>query len=123
MNIAERFAGRLRELREKAGLTQTELAAAAGVKRDAITRWERGDREPAWSSVLSLAEALGVSVEAFTEEPAKREPPGPGRPKKVGDMPAVDPGRPARATKASGAAEGSTGEKKRAKSKEKRGDG
>jgi hypothetical protein len=33
--------------------------------------------------VLALCKALGVSCEAFTQEPAERERPGPGRPRKV----------------------------------------
>jgi transcriptional regulator with XRE-family HTH domain len=82
MRPADRFARRLRELREAAGLTQEQLAARAGVKRDAIARWERGAREPAWGNVLALAEALGVSCEAFTTEPAAKPPATPGRPRK-----------------------------------------
>jgi transcriptional regulator with XRE-family HTH domain len=66
---AERFAGRLRELRSEAGLTQGQLAEKAGVKRDAIARWERGMREPSWSNVVALANALAVSTDAFLQEP------------------------------------------------------
>jgi transcriptional regulator with XRE-family HTH domain len=58
---------RLKELREKAGLTQTELAEKVGVKRDAVARWEAGAREPGWSNVVALAEALGVTCQAFNE--------------------------------------------------------
>jgi transcriptional regulator with XRE-family HTH domain len=76
------FAGRLRELREAAGLTQEQLAVRAGVKREAVARWERGAREPAWGNVLALAQALGVSCQAFTTEPAAKPPGTPGRPRK-----------------------------------------
>jgi hypothetical protein len=44
---------------------------------------EQGVREPAWRSVLSLASALGVDCTAFTQPPAQREPPAPGRPRKL----------------------------------------
>src|SRR2546423_282966 len=37
---AKAFGTRLRRLREEARLTQTELANRAGVKRNAIVRWE-----------------------------------------------------------------------------------
>jgi putative transcriptional regulator len=63
------FGRRLRELRQEAGLTQTELAERAGVKRDAVARWERGAREPGWFNVVALAEALGVDCLAFLVEP------------------------------------------------------
>ena len=40
---AEWFPARLRELRSAAGFTQEQLAEKAGVKRDAVARWERGN--------------------------------------------------------------------------------
>lgn len=64
------IAGRLRELRVAAGLTQQQLAEKVGVKREAIARWEKGDQEPGWSYVVALAEALGVTCEAFAQRPA-----------------------------------------------------
>jgi transcriptional regulator with XRE-family HTH domain len=82
MASAASFAGRLRELREAAGLTQGELAERVGVIREAVARWEAGRREPGWSNVLALAEALGVDCTAFTQAPAEREPARPGRPRK-----------------------------------------
>src|SRR2546429_576058 len=54
------FGPRLRELREQAGLTQEQLAERAGVKRDAVARWERNNREPSWGNIL--AEREGVSA-------------------------------------------------------------
>jgi transcriptional regulator with XRE-family HTH domain len=79
---ADWFAGRLRELRGAAGLTQEQLAERAGVKRDAVARWERGNREPSWSNVVALADALAVSTEAFRQEPGPTQPLQPGRPRK-----------------------------------------
>jgi transcriptional regulator with XRE-family HTH domain len=79
---ADWFPGRLRELREAAGLSREELAKKAGVSEPGLIKWEQGEREPGWSNVLALAQALGVTCEAFTQPPAEREPPGRGRPKK-----------------------------------------
>src|SRR5262245_61511166 len=79
---AEWFAGRLRELRCEAGLTQEQLAEKVGVKRGAIARWESGTREPSWSNVVALARALGVECTAFLQEPATAAPARPGRPRK-----------------------------------------
>jgi transcriptional regulator with XRE-family HTH domain len=79
---AEYFAGRLRELREAAGLTQGELARQANSKVNTIARLERGERKPTWETVVALAAALGVPTDTFLKPPAKRPPAGPGRPPK-----------------------------------------
>jgi DNA-binding XRE family transcriptional regulator len=78
----EWFAGRLRELREAAGLTQAELATKAGLTREGVAQLEVGRRKPAWETVLALCAALGCSCEAFAQPPAERPPPGLGRPRK-----------------------------------------
>jgi transcriptional regulator with XRE-family HTH domain len=74
------FGGRLRELREAAELTRQELADKAQVSVDGISQWERGVREPSWSIVIALSEALGTDCKAFLKAPADREPFKPGRP-------------------------------------------
>lgn len=76
-----RLGNRLRELREAKGMTRAELGEAAGLSERAIIKWERGEREPGWFNITALAEALGVSCEAFAE-PAARKPTGSGRSKK-----------------------------------------
>jgi transcriptional regulator with XRE-family HTH domain len=82
MASAAWFAGRLRELREGAGLTQTELAGRAGLTREGVAQLETGRRKPAWETVLALCQALECSCEAFTRPPAERPAAGPGRPRK-----------------------------------------
>jgi transcriptional regulator with XRE-family HTH domain len=79
---AEHFAGRLRELREAAGLTQPQLAERAGLSKAGVADLEQGRREPSWKTVLALAAALNVDSTAFTQEPAERPPAGRGRPPK-----------------------------------------
>jgi transcriptional regulator with XRE-family HTH domain len=78
------FAGKLKELRESAGLTQQQLAERAGFHGFTVAKLEQGVQEPTWPTVLDLAGALGVSVSAFVAE--SRSPPapkrGPGRPRK-----------------------------------------
>ena len=50
--------------------------------RQGIVKLERGEREPAWSTLLSLAAALGVNLQDFTDiEPAGPAPRG--RPRKA----------------------------------------
>lgn len=46
MNIASEVGSRIRALREEAGLTQSELAAAAYVTRQSVGNWERGNTLP-----------------------------------------------------------------------------
>jgi transcriptional regulator with XRE-family HTH domain len=77
------FGGRLKELRETAGLTQKQLAEKASCNAFTVAKLERGVQEPAWPLVLALADALGVSTEEF-RKPAKATPePRRGRPPKV----------------------------------------
>ena len=64
------FAERLRELRERAGLTQQQLADASGLPVGSLRNYEQGQREPYWQVVFRLAAALGVSCEAFADSPA-----------------------------------------------------
>ena len=80
---AEWFAGRLRELREAAGLTQQQLADRSGTGWRTIAHLEGGDRQPSWGTVLALCQALGVTCEAFTHEPVADLAPRPGRPPKA----------------------------------------
>ena len=55
------FGARLRRLREAAGLTQEELAARAGLSRNAVGALERGIRKrPYPHTARSLAHALGL---------------------------------------------------------------
>src|ERR687893_1684790 len=55
------FGGRLRRLREAAGLTQEELASRAGLTPNAVSALERGERRrPYPHTVRSLADALGM---------------------------------------------------------------
>jgi transcriptional regulator with XRE-family HTH domain len=68
---SSRFGARLRELREAAGLSQKALAERAGLSQGAIAHWEQGLREPSWSNVVALAEALGVDCRSFLEPPGK----------------------------------------------------
>lgn len=61
--VQEVFGGNLRRLRERAGISQEELATrAGGLHRTEISLLERGEREPRLSTVVLLASALGVKV-------------------------------------------------------------
>jgi transcriptional regulator with XRE-family HTH domain len=59
------FGLRLKSLRESAGLTQKQLAEKAGVAQRTVSSLEQNLYEPVWSTVLALARALSVKVQAF----------------------------------------------------------
>jgi len=54
---------RVRELREEAGLSQGQLAAAVGVSRQTINSIEVGRYTPSLPLALSLAKHFGSTVE------------------------------------------------------------
>ena len=65
------FARRLRTLRQAAGLTIADLAEASGLAWTTVQSAESGARaDPRWSTVVALAEGLGVSTDAFRDDPA-----------------------------------------------------
>ncbi|MDA1192662.1 MAG: helix-turn-helix transcriptional regulator [Candidatus Poribacteria bacterium] len=57
----------LRQLRNYAGLNQTELGARAGLCASDISRIERGHVRPSLRAINGLARALGVEPEAVEE--------------------------------------------------------
>lgn len=62
---------RLRKMREERGLSQEELASAAGVRQGNISRLERGKvASPGIDLLSKVAAGLGVSVEELTGKPA-----------------------------------------------------
>ncbi|MFC9966286.1 helix-turn-helix domain-containing protein [Nocardia ignorata] len=50
----------LRAARARSGITQEELARRSGVSANAITRYERGVRDPRVGQLVRLARALHV---------------------------------------------------------------
>lgn len=55
-----RCARRLRELRERAGLTVEQVAEALGVSYRAVYHWERGTNEPKLDYLPELARLYGL---------------------------------------------------------------
>lgn len=54
----EQFASNLRAFRERAGLSQEELAGRCGLHRTEISLLERGKRSPRLETIVILAHAL-----------------------------------------------------------------
>lgn len=60
------FGERLRQLREAAHMTRTDLADASGLHRVHVCGLESGRyKDPGWNTVRALADALGVPTDAF----------------------------------------------------------
>ncbi|CAB4159800.1 HipB Predicted transcriptional regulators [uncultured Caudovirales phage] len=73
------LSSRLREARKAKGLSQTELAKAAGVAQSTVGNIESGDRDGA-SSLAAIAEALGVRYRWLRDGDGTRELPAIGWP-------------------------------------------
>ena len=65
------LAGRIRELRKKAGLKQDELAEAIGVHLITISRWENGGDVPKTLKLQRLASALHVTEAELLNGPGE----------------------------------------------------
>ncbi len=61
------FAHNLRTLRTQAGFSQERLAFACQLHRTEISLLERGEREPRLSTLVRLAEGLGVRPAALLD--------------------------------------------------------
>ncbi len=59
------LAKNLKNLRELRGLTQAELGRRAGMAAASVSHFETGQRVPSLESLVKLADALRVSVDAL----------------------------------------------------------
>lgn len=57
------FGKRLKEARQKKGLTQEELAKQIGVAKSTLTGYEKGNREPDFFKIKKLTEILDVNAD------------------------------------------------------------
>jgi transcriptional regulator with XRE-family HTH domain len=85
-NSIPTFPARLRELRERQGLSREELAHKAGTSEHSVTKLEIGSRAPSLELASRLAAALGCTVDSLLQPPeADIGPRGRGRPRKDSD--------------------------------------
>ena len=59
------FSNMLSSLRKQKGLTQAELAARLGISKSAVSMYERGNREPEFELLQTMADFFHVSVSAL----------------------------------------------------------
>jgi transcriptional regulator with XRE-family HTH domain len=62
MEIAKKFGHEIRSLRQRASISQEELAAKSGLHRTYVGSVERGERNLTLSSAERLATALNVKL-------------------------------------------------------------
>lgn len=64
---------RLKELREKANISQLKLAMDLGLNQNSISRYETGAREADYHTLIQFADYFNVSIDYLlerTENPA-----------------------------------------------------
>lgn len=64
---------RLQEFRQRAGLSQAELAKAARLPAASLRNWEQGRRLPRLDAAYRLAQALGISLDELAGDVFKEE--------------------------------------------------
>jgi transcriptional regulator with XRE-family HTH domain len=69
-SLVSTVAGAVREQRERAGLSLSELAAAAGVAKSTLSQLEAGNANPSIETLWAIAKALGVPFGRLIEPPA-----------------------------------------------------
>jgi transcriptional regulator with XRE-family HTH domain len=74
MPSGETMGQRLQRLRQQAGLSQSQLAAAADVPIGTLRNWEQDRRTPLLDTAARVAKAIGVTIDELATEtplPAK----------------------------------------------------
>ena len=59
----EVFSQRLRQLREQRGISQRTLGELLGLSKNMISKYERGERVPSVTVLISIAEFFDKSVD------------------------------------------------------------
>lgn len=68
------LSGKIYLLRTRRELSQEDLAAALGVSRQSVSKWETGQSVPDLDKIIRMADLFGVSVDELVRE---GEPPAP----------------------------------------------
>lgn len=64
---------RLKELRKKKGLSQQRLAMELNVNQNTISRYETGEREADYKTLIMLADYFDVSIDYLLGRTDKKE--------------------------------------------------
>ena len=58
---------RIKQLREQKGITQLKMAMDLNMNQNSISRYETGEREADYNSLIQLADYFGVSIDYLLE--------------------------------------------------------
>lgn len=64
----------IKDLRQKKGITQSELASLCGVHQTAVSQWEKGRTLPDKSALLKLSDIFGVSLDTLMKKKPENKP-------------------------------------------------
>jgi DNA-binding XRE family transcriptional regulator len=64
----KKLAGKLREVRLRLDMTQEEVAAQIGTDSGAVSRFERGLRDPSLLELLAFSRMSGVCMEVLVDD-------------------------------------------------------
>ncbi len=122
MKLKKALARRLKALRERAGLSQQDVAVRGDLSLSLVAKLEQGKKaDPRASTILALADALGVKPGALLDDlfvpPPDEAPAAPAMHDAVELAPVAANGEPAATTN------GEPAEEKPAKKKKKKRDG
>ena len=62
------FASNLKHLRAIYGISQAELAKTIGVDQTAISKWEKGQREPTIGAVIAVTEFFRINIDSLVSK-------------------------------------------------------
>lgn len=63
----------MKSIREKNGWTLEEMATRLGTTKQALSKYERGERTPKITAVARFAEILNIPLETFVGEDARND--------------------------------------------------
>ena len=58
---------RLKELRKKKGISQLKLAMDLNMNQNSVSRYENGEREADYVTLIKIADYFNVSIDFFLE--------------------------------------------------------
>jgi len=58
-----KFGESLKQLRQRRGLRQEDVAKMVGVERPTVANWERGTKQPGLETLIRLGQLFGVSLD------------------------------------------------------------
>ena len=68
-----KISDRIKQLRKKKGVSQSQLAKAIGVKNNTVSTWERGTRKPDFDALQLLSNYFEVSFEYLLGNSDKKD--------------------------------------------------